>query len=218
MAGFICAWLVLWGMISPALADESQPLTTILLVARADLADPNFRDTVVLVMNNLGPAPAGLVLNRPTRLPVAHLFPDIAALAGLDARVHFGGPVELGELAFLYRSETPREHSVKVVEGVYLSADLDLLHELLERDKPMDGLRVYIGYSAWAPGQLENEIARGDWTLKAAGAEAIFGGMAEHPWPAPEAPRSTGRASLAPTTVSCGTASAGCHRLAATTR
>jgi len=42
----------------------------------------------------------------------------------------------------------------------------------------------YAGYAGWGPGQLEGEIARGDWTLEPASAGAIFGGT-EHPWPAP---------------------------------
>jgi putative AlgH/UPF0301 family transcriptional regulator len=53
----------------------------------------------------------------------------------------------------------------------------------------MDGLRIFIGHSGWAPRQLEAEIARGDWTLERAKSDAIFNGKSEHPWPAPQAPK-----------------------------
>jgi putative transcriptional regulator len=52
----------------------------------------------------------------------------------------------------------------------------------------MDGLRIFMGHSGWGPGQLEAEIARGDWTLGRAESDAIFSGKSQHPWPAPETP------------------------------
>jgi putative transcriptional regulator len=56
----------------------------------------------------------------------------------------------------------------------------------------MEGLRVYIGYSGWAPGQLEAEIARGSWKLAPADSSAIFDNKSERPWPAQDTP-SAGR-------------------------
>jgi putative transcriptional regulator len=70
-----------------------------------------------------------------------------------------------------------------------LSADQQLLLKLLGRDKPMDGLRIFVGHAGWAPGQLEAEIDRRDWTLKRAEADAIFSGRSERPWPAPQDPK-----------------------------
>ena len=59
----LCASLLLFAMSWPASADNAKPLTTMLLVAQAELRDPNFKDSVVLVMNNIGPAPAGIIIN-----------------------------------------------------------------------------------------------------------------------------------------------------------
>ena len=73
----LCALLLFGGMSWTAPTEDAKPLTAILLVARGELRDPNFADSVVLVMNNLGPAPVGLVVNRPTGIPVSHLFPDL---------------------------------------------------------------------------------------------------------------------------------------------
>jgi putative transcriptional regulator len=172
----------------PTSADNTKPLTTILLVARAELPDSNFKDSVVLVMNNIGPAPTGIIINRPTKVAVSSLFPDLERLTRLDDRLYFGGPVEFASVSFLLRADTPPEHAIHVLDGVYLSTDEELLRKLLGRDKPMDGLRIFIGHSGWAPGQLEAEIARGDWTLAPAEAGAIFDGKPEHPWPEQQAP------------------------------
>jgi putative transcriptional regulator len=170
-------------MSAPAHADEAKSSTTILLVARAELHDPNFKDSVVLVMNNIAPAPAGLIINRPTRIPVSELFLDVERLAHVEDKIYFGGPVQIESVSFLFRAATPPEHATQVVDDVYLSMDGDLLRKLLGRDKPMEGLRIFIGYSGWGPGQLQAEIARGDWTLAPADSRAIFDGKSEHPWP-----------------------------------
>ncbi len=172
----------------PASADTAKPVTTILIVARAELPDSNFKDAVVLVMNNIAPAPAGLIINRPTRILVSELFPDVKRLAQVDDKVYFGGPVQIETVSFLFRADTPPEDAIQVLDGVYLSMDGELLRKLLGREKPMEGLRIFIGYSGWGPGQLQTEIARGDWTLAPAHAGAIFSGKSEHPWPERGAP------------------------------
>ena len=185
MIRIVLAVTLLCALSWPASADDTNPVTTILLVARDELPDPNFKDSVVLVMNNIAPAPAGLIINRPTKIPLSHLFPDIERLAPLDGKVYFGGPVQLETVSFLFRADAPPEHATKVVDGVYLSTDKELLLKLLAREKPMEGLRIFAGYSGWAPGQLEAEIARGDWKLAPAEAGAILEPKSEHPWPEP---------------------------------
>jgi len=183
MTRALCVFLLLFGMSWSSAADDAKPLTTVLLVARAELPDSNFKEAIVLVMNNVGPAPGGVIINRPTRIPVSRLFPDVEGLRPLDDKVYFGGPVQVRFLSFLFRAATPPEDAILVVDGVYISANRPLLDKLLARDKPMEGLRIFIGYSGWAPGQLEGEIARGDWTLKPVDGSTIFDRKSERVWP-----------------------------------
>ena len=145
------------------------------------MTDSDFADSVVLVMNNLGPAPVGIIINRPTPIPVSRLFPDLKRLTQVRDKVYFGGPVDFGSVWFLFHATAPPEHAIQACEGVYLSADRHLLLQLLGRDKPMESLRIFVGHAGWAPGQLEAEIERHDWTLKRAETEAIFGDGSEHP-------------------------------------
>jgi putative transcriptional regulator len=189
VAAALCALLLLSGSSRPASTPDEKPLTAILLIARDDLPDSIFANSIVLVMNNLGPAPVGIVINRPMPIPVSHLFPDIKRLAQLPDQVYFGGPVDFESVWFLFRAATPPENAIQAFEGVYLSADRQLLLQLLGRDKPMDNLRIFVGHAGWAPGQLEAEIDRRDWTLKRVETEAIFGGKSEHPWPSPPDPK-----------------------------
>ena len=180
------AFVFFFGMSWSTSAESEKPLSAIFLVARSELSDPLFKDSIVLVMNNVGPLPAGVILNRPTRISVSDLFPDFQRLAQLQDKVYLGGPVELRSVWYLFRADAQPQHSIRVLDGVYVSTNRDLLHKLLGRDKPTEGLRIFIGHSSWAPGQLEGEIARGDWTLAPADKDAIFNGKFEHPWPEEE--------------------------------
>lgn len=185
LAGALGVLLLLLGVSWPIVAADSKGVTAILLTARAELPDGDFADSVVLVMNNLGPAPIGVIVNKPTPIPVSRLFPDIKRLAQVPDKLYYGGPVEFGSVWFLFRATAPTEHAIQASNGIYISADRDLLLQLLGRDKPMDGLRIFLGHSGWAPGQLEEEISRGDWTLGRAESNAIFNRKSEHPWPTP---------------------------------
>jgi putative transcriptional regulator len=185
VAGVFCALLVLSGAPRIALGADASSTTSILLIAGDGLADPNFSGSTVLVFNNLGPAPVGFIINRPTPVPVSRLFPDLKRLAQVKDKLYFGGPVDFGSVWFLFRAHTAPKHALQACDGVYLSADKELLEQLLSRDHPMDGLRIIVGYSGWTPDQLRAEIASGAWTLKRAGAEAIFSGKSENPWPSP---------------------------------
>src|ERR1700677_2510690 len=184
----LCALLLLSGSSWPASTPDAKPLTAILIVARDDLPDPNFSDSIVLVMNNLGPGPIGIIINRPMPVPVSRLFPDLKRLAQVRDKVYFGGPVDFGSVWFLFHAASRPEHAIQACEGVYLSADRKLLLQLLGRDKPMDSLRIFLGHASWAPGQLEAEIERHDWRSKRAEMEAIFSGKSEYPWPSPQDP------------------------------
>lgn len=188
IAGAICTLLLLAVASWAAVADEPKRLTAILLVARDTLTDPSFGRSVVLVMNHVADAPVGVIINRPTQMTVAQLFPDLKRLAAIQDKVYFGGPVEFGTVWFLFRAARSPDRAVQVFDDVYLSADRDLLLRLLRREKPMESLRIFVGHSGWAQGQLEAEIRRGDWTLEHAEPDAVFEPDTEHPWPAPPEP------------------------------
>src|SRR5579864_4987933 len=128
----LCAALVVCALSWPASAADA-PLTTILLVAQPEIRDPNFKGSVVLVMNNIAPGPVGVIINKPTDIAISHLFPDLENLAPLDDKVYFGGPVDIGMVSFLIRADAAPEHATEVVPGVYLSTNRELLRKLLGR-------------------------------------------------------------------------------------
>lgn len=164
-------------------------LTAILLVARGVVSDPNFGGSIVVVMNNVGPAPVGIIINRPMPLTVARFFPKLKHLAQVHDKVYFGGPVEFGAVWYLFRAETAPATAIRVCDGVYVSSDEKLLRKLLGRPKPMAGLRIFVGHAGWAPGQLQAEIQGGAWAPRRAEADSIFDPKPLLSWPSPQGPR-----------------------------
>jgi putative transcriptional regulator len=176
----------------PAVQSAPTPanaVTAILLVAQGVVSDPNFGGSIVVVMNNLGPAPIGIIINRPMPLTVSRFFPKLTGLAQVHDKVYFGGPVEFPTVWYLFRAKTAPASAIQVCDGVYVSSDEKLLLKLLRRQKPMQGLRIFAGHAGWYPGQLQAEIEGGAWTPKRADADSIFNPAPELPWPPRRGPK-----------------------------
>ncbi|HEU5035627.1 MAG TPA: YqgE/AlgH family protein [Nocardioides sp.] len=134
-----------------------------LLVATPALLDPNFVDTVVLLLDVDEHGALGVVLNRPSGVRVSEVLDgwgDVVA----DPDVLFqGGPVSTqGALAVgTLRAEDDVPVGFRAVEGRLGLVDLDTPLELLEGS--LDGLRIFAGYAGWGADQLDGEIEEGSW-------------------------------------------------------
>ena len=107
-----------------------------LLVASPDLVDPNFRRTVVLVVEHNEDGAMGIVLNRPTEAEVSEVVPALAGLADEDDVVHSGGPVEPDSVLALGDFVDPGESGKQVAD---LTASLpSLSQEGLQKVYVMD--------------------------------------------------------------------------------
>ncbi len=155
------------------------------LVARRGLADPLFAKTIVLMLPvKEGPLLVGLIVNRPTKVPLRDLFSDSAALQKRDATAYFGGPVdvEVGARSALFRSATAPNNATKVFGDVYVTFDPDTIAALLDNAEQAPAIRVFVGRAQWAPAQLQNEIGNRGWYSLHSGADPIFSKFPEAAW------------------------------------
>ena len=172
--------LLLWAL--PALTETIEEKAGIFLVAKKEILDPNFRETVVLV-RPISEGAIGVIINRQTDIPLSKLFPEDPILKESDNNVYFGGPVYPRSLVFMFRSNEQPRWSLHMMDDIYLGLSLDLLQELLSNQQPPRQLKVYAGHSGWGQGQLQNEIERGDWYVVPADANVIFEMEPEKIWP-----------------------------------
>lgn len=144
------------------------------LVASPRIVDPNFRETVVLVIQHTPMVSRGVIINRPLETPLARLTPGDEAFEHASERVYFGGPVALPSLSFVFRAKERAKGSVHVMDDLYLGDDPALLQEVLKRKGAAGRVRVYAGHAGWGPGQLQSEIESGSWFATRATAEFVF--------------------------------------------
>jgi putative transcriptional regulator len=142
-----------------------------LLVATPALFDPNFRRTVVLVGEHGEEGAMGLVLNRPSEVTVGEAVPPLAALAGPEARVHVGGPVQPEAVLVLAEFVDPSAAATIVVGDVGFASSEDDLEDMAHAVRRA---RVFAGYSGWGPGQLESELEEESWLVEPAEGVDLF--------------------------------------------
>jgi putative transcriptional regulator len=173
-----------WAFVLACWIGTAVAADSIFLVARKDMPDPNFHDSVVLVTRVDGAGgPMGVIINRPTKIPLSGFFPEIEENVRPDEKLHFGGPVARQVVLFLFKAAGAPDDAIEVLDGVYLASDRKLLREILSGEKKVDALRVFVGYAGWAPEQLEGEVSRGDWHVMQPDAKTIFEKKAERIWP-----------------------------------
>ena len=150
-----------------------------LLIASPAIFDPNFRRTVVLLTAHTDEGAIGLILNRPSDATVDEAVPRLSPLAGDDAPVFAGGPVNPSGVSMLAEFEDVSEAGVEVFGDIGFVA----LDAALEGDPPeLRRRRVFAGVASWAGGQLEQELESEDWILEPASNDDVFADHPERLW------------------------------------
>lgn len=144
--------------------DDPQRLSGSLLVATPQLGDPNFRRTVVLVLRHDDDGTLGVVLNRPLPMPVSDVLPEWQDAVAAPGMLFQGGPVGLdGAMAVATLAPGADEEFMDRLVGPF--GLVDLTRDPAEGLPGVTGVRVFVGHSGWAGGQLEAEIASADWLI-----------------------------------------------------
>ena len=145
-----------------------------LLVATRAMPDSTFAHSVILLIPSVqAPLVAGVILNKPSAVPIRNLFPDSAALKNKNDTAFFGGPVALNEATLILRSAQPLPHTVHVFDDVYASVDAGAAAEAV-KNPALTELRVFLGRAQWLDDQLHAESLAGAWYIVPAKADLVF--------------------------------------------
>jgi putative transcriptional regulator len=164
---------------------ESANLAPGLLLAMPQLADPNFKRSVVLMIEHNAQGSFGLIINSPLDIKATEL------LESLDMRWHgedsaivwAGGPVSQTTGWVLHEPiglAAPGQGTIAITSSISLSTSPDRLRVLASA--PPRNIRLLLGYSGWGPGQLEQEMSRGAWIHADADPKLIFDTPADDMW------------------------------------
>jgi len=145
------------------------------LVARHSLQDPNFRQTVVLILQHGSEGAFGVIVNRraPVKKPSYEIF--------------IGGPCESPGLILLHghpdlASASEEEEPKEAAPGIFLggATAASWIGDLPEGATLR--VRLITGYSGWGAGQLEGEMALGTWAVVPANGQLLFDTPPEELW------------------------------------
>ena len=175
-----------------AMADDAPPVVDPpagqLLIASAEMQDPRFQRTVILLLKHDSSGAFGIVINRPLgKRPLAAFLSE---MDGKDAQkgtiegsipVFLGGPVQ-PQLGFVVHSGEYRHPETLVVgDELAMTANREVLRDIGRHQGPAKYLFA-LGYAGWGAGQLEDEIARRGWFTAPAAPDLVFDAERDTVW------------------------------------
>ena len=149
------------------------------------LQDDIFGRSVVYLCEHSERGALGLVINKPSDINLQNLFERVDLPLSradlIDTPVFQGGPVQTERGFVLHESllaeqdtdETTYTASLSMAQGLEMTTSRDVLEAISTGAGPRKVL-ISLGYSAWAQGQLESEIAGNSWLTVEADKAIIF--------------------------------------------
>ncbi|WP_341728442.1 YqgE/AlgH family protein [Brooklawnia sp.] len=145
-----------------------------LLVSTSGGSDEFFDQSVVLLLDCDHDGALGVTLNKLATTPLDSVLPEWQTLVAPPRVLFAGGPVSPQGAVCVAKLQDPTEEPPGWRPVIN---DIGLLH----LDTPVElasggytDLRIFAGYSGWAPGQLDEELARGAWFRMPSRDEDIF--------------------------------------------
>jgi putative transcriptional regulator len=148
-----------------------------LLVAMPAMTDSVFSKSVIYVCEHNEQGALGIIVNRPISLTLDDLFAQIkVTLADTEIKslpVHFGGPVQTDRGFILHDPVGQWQSTLTINDNLGLTTSKDIL-EAVAAGKGPRNILVTLGYTGWAQGQLEQEMADNAWLSIPAAEHILF--------------------------------------------
>jgi len=171
----VAVWLCILPLGLLSAAERAPVQIGMVLVASEEMKDPRFQETVILIIQHGNGGTVGLIVNKPSDVPLTHALPMLDRLPEGAEYVYVGGPVQFRTaMSLLIRSDSAPPGAVRIFDDVYATSGYNNVGRIVSAAREKDAVRTFGGYAGWAPGQLDAEIARGGWLLFEAEANAIF--------------------------------------------
>ncbi|MFD1197712.1 YqgE/AlgH family protein [Brucella gallinifaecis] len=153
------------------------------LLAMPGVNDDSFARAVVYICAHSEEGAMGFIINQ--LQPVG--FPDLLRQIGIvhdddqiilpahaqKMIVRNGGPVDRTRGFVLHSDDYMVDSTMPVTEDICLTATIDILHAIYGGTGPSQAL-LTLGYSGWAPGQLDMEFAKNGWLACSAPMDMLF--------------------------------------------
>lgn len=149
-------------LIQLAIDKQRAPQKGDLLLSEPFLLDDHFTRSVIYLCEHNEDGSFGFILNNTLDLHLhefADGFPDVNVTVG------FGGPVDQNQLFFLH-SIPNLDNCIAIAPGIFMGGNYTTVLEMLQEEKiTLQNIRFFIGYTGWAPEQLQQELDEKTWIV-----------------------------------------------------
>lgn len=147
------------------------------LIATPQLADPNFHQAVVLLVEYSAKGAFGVVINRPLNITLSAVQSKKVEIAPeyQEAPIWYGGPVSQNDVLCLYQIEHERlpGDSDVTADIAIAPADAVILNAESRPIQPTT-FRVISGHAGWGAKQLDEELEAGAWLISEVWTDLVF--------------------------------------------
>lgn len=145
--------------------ERNEPAPGMLLVAAPGMLSDEFNRSVVLVIEHNEQLTFGVNLASRSDLAVFNVMPDWLPAVAKPQALYIGGPLNQQSVVGLAMTKpgVDMEEAPQLNRLANRLAHVDLRAEPGDIADLVEGMRLFAGYAEWAPGQLAEEIERGDW-------------------------------------------------------
>ncbi|APT87936.1 YqgE/AlgH family protein [Corynebacterium flavescens] len=156
--------------------ERNEPAPGQLLVAAPGILAPQFSRSVVLVIEHNDMLTFGVDLSKRSEVALFNVLPEWLPVVSKPQALYIGGPLNQQSVVGLGMTK----QGVNIDEHTQINrlaprlVHVDLRSEPEEVAELVTGMRMFAGYAEWAPGQLDEEIERGDWFVAPALAQDVI--------------------------------------------
>lgn len=146
-------------------------------IAMPHMADPNFAQALIYLVEHNRDGAMGLIVNRPSGLNLTdvleQLRPDEPVIpASQHLPIFSGGPVQIDRGFVLHPVEAQFQATLSL-GPLSMTTSQDVLFAIADGYGPKRHL-IALGYAGWEPGQLETELVDNAWLSCPAQAHILF--------------------------------------------
>jgi putative transcriptional regulator len=134
-----------------------------ILISEPFLWDYFFKRSVILLAEHNEEGTFGVIVNKPIKASFNEVVKDFP---NFNSKVFLGGPVQSDSLFFIHTLGDEIADSMEIMPGIYWGGDIERVREMIEMNliEPAQ-VRFFVGYSGWAPKQLDGELERNSWLV-----------------------------------------------------
>ncbi len=135
-----------------------------ILYASHTLDGTYFENALILLVDNNQDGVFGVILNRPSRMPLNEIFNVTFNIPINDHLIYSGGPMDDDMLLTLrIHDGSGSIGGIALSDTVEYGGQWESMETILMSDDRK--VRMFLGYAGWKERQLDGEIAEGSWTI-----------------------------------------------------